>query len=65
VDAATEERYPTITHNGRYLAFMRAPAGSGFSTNSEVVVCDLLNPAVQVVRASDGVGFMSWYDPTP
>lgn len=65
VDAAYELRYPTISPNGKYLAYMRAPAGSTFSDNSEIVVADLLDPTNGHVVAADGVGFEYWYDPTP
>jgi hypothetical protein len=65
VDAAYELRYPSTSPNGRYLAYMRAPAGSSFTDNSEIVVADLLDPQSSQVVASDGVAFQYWYDPTP
>jgi hypothetical protein len=65
VDPAYELRYPTITPNGKYLAYMRAPAGSTFADNSEIVVADLLDPTNGHVVADDGVAFEYWYDPSP
>jgi hypothetical protein len=66
VDAAFDLRYPAITPNGRYLAFIRLPLGSGFSDEGEIMLADLLNPGGALPAGpTDAVSFLSWYDPTP
>jgi len=66
VDAAYDLRYPTPSRDGRKLAYLRLPAGSSNGDAGDLVVCDLLHPETsEQIVATDCIGQMSWYDPTP
>jgi hypothetical protein len=66
VESIQEERYPTPSEDGRYLAFLRLPLGAVEGDAGELVVVDLLHPeSGEQVLASDCTGGITWYDPTP
>ena len=66
IDPTQDLRYPTPSHDGRYLAFKRVPPGASEYAIGELVVVDLMHPNTsEVVLATNNAGQMSWYDPTP
>jgi hypothetical protein len=66
LDSNYEFHYPCVSPDGRWLAYVRLPAGSSSYTVGELMLSSLLDPdsGAQVV-STKALYELSWYDPSP